>query len=100
MPNDKSPPELENATQQEAGGDCVSRLVRLSSNDLKTIAAARCICIADDLTADEIYATRAWPVSVVMAWEVGAALSKIHKPNDQGQAIRTGSATPTTPKPQ
>jgi hypothetical protein len=30
MPNDKSPPEPENATQQETGGDCVSRLVRWS----------------------------------------------------------------------
>jgi hypothetical protein len=27
MPNDKSPPEPETATQQETGGDCVSRLV-------------------------------------------------------------------------
>jgi len=27
MPNDKSPPEPETVTQQETGGDCVSRLV-------------------------------------------------------------------------
>jgi hypothetical protein len=27
MPNDKSPPEQETITQQENGGDCVSRLV-------------------------------------------------------------------------
>jgi hypothetical protein len=27
MPNDKSPPKSETVTQQETGGDCVSRLV-------------------------------------------------------------------------
>jgi len=29
MPNNKSSPEPENVTQQETGGDCVSRLVRI-----------------------------------------------------------------------
>ena len=31
MLNDKSPPESETIAQQETGGDCVSRLVRLES---------------------------------------------------------------------
>ena len=30
MPNDKSQPESGTLTQQETGGDCVSRIVRLS----------------------------------------------------------------------
>jgi hypothetical protein len=30
MPDDKSPPEPETVEQQETGGDCVSRLVRLA----------------------------------------------------------------------
>lgn len=41
MPNDKSPPEPETVAQQETGGDCVSRLVRLRKA-IKELELAAC----------------------------------------------------------
>ena len=41
MPNDKSLPEPETVAQQETGGDCVSRLVRLREA-IKELKLAAC----------------------------------------------------------
>ena len=52
MPNDKSPPEPETATQQETGGDCVSRLVGLVESAIRATAGRTFldIHIEDELT--------------------------------------------------
>lgn len=86
---------IEPTTDEQRDSVAVQRLVRHSVEELKSIAAARCLCIYDDFTAEEIYQTGRL-TSLVMAWEVGAALRKAYMPNDEmrdGERKRTANTT-------
>lgn len=61
-----------------ASGVDVPRLVRLSIDDLKAVAAARCCDIYDDFTEDE---AERQTTNVYEAWKVGRDIRAAYETN-------------------
>lgn len=99
MPNDKSPSKPETVTQQETGGDCVSRLVRLSDTywnpwfaELLKLAEHHGITTSDDadLWWDDFGAGKTPQESMggFLASDEGVAFRNNSLPNDERTPTR------------